>query len=99
MSKIVIYLFLLNGNKDNTKAMKATIPQIGNIKKVRSEVPGMVALICKVDVSYVRKIINGKYKPRTEAGKLQAAEIKNTYNTLLNGKKKLVRETKKQVRA
>ena len=78
--------------------MKATIPQIGN-KKKRNELAGTVAEIFKKDASYVRKIMKGTYKPKTEAGKLLAAEIKNTYNKLLNGKKELVKETKKQLRA
>ena len=78
--------------------MKVTIPQIG-IPKKRNELAGMVAEICKCDASYVRKIMNGTYKPKTEAGKLQAAEIKTTYKRLQAGKKELVKETKKQVRA
>ena len=78
--------------------MKRTIPQIGN-KKKRSELPTVVAAIINCDVSYVRRIIKGTYKPKTETGKMQATKIKETYNRLLNGKKNLVTETKKSLRA
>lgn len=79
--------------------MKITTTQSINNKKTRNEVAGEVAKIEKVDVSYVRKIINGSYKPVGDRSKIKAQRIKKLYSELTAAKKRFIRTFKKEVRA
>jgi hypothetical protein len=69
----------------------------------RNEVATMVANINKVDVSYVRKIINGTYIPKKPEAIAKAKTIKDTYRKLTSGlknnKKELIRSVKQSVKA
>lgn len=92
-------MFLLNRNKGNTKVMRITIPQVSNKKLTRNDHANAVAKIEKVDVSYVRKIINGTYKPKSDLAKEKATRIKQAYKKMGVGTRQLIKNIKKEVRA
>ena len=76
--------------------MKATIPQTGNTKKSRNPLASMVADIEKVDASYVRKLLNGTFKPTTKAGKEKAKRIMECYRQVEKQSTLLIKNIKKE---